>query len=139
MDKPLKFRVWDVRYKYWVGTGVSNFGHSEIQPWKCLSFQGEIMSNNNTGGSVDYDQKDYVIQQYTGLNDNNSKEIFEGDILKCRSLGDYGTEIRGHYFLEVKFGISESKYSEAAGYSYVPIDREIVGNIFKTPELLNNE
>jgi hypothetical protein len=60
MSRQIKFRAWDKHLKTW--TAVNGF-----------EFRRD--------GTLDYFDHRIVFQQYTGLLDNNGKEIYEGDVL----------------------------------------------------------
>ena len=93
----------------------------------------------------------FTWQQYTGLNDRNGREIYEGDIINTPLLGDwFDLEVKRHnqivYYYTSKEDISREagfvcalKRAIDAGYSGSPIpkDCEVVGNIFDTPDLVN--
>ena len=61
MQREIKFRVWceesecfiGATSSDWVGSGCGNVGGPDKQPWKCMSFKGQMMSNDNMGGFVD--------------------------------------------------------------------------------------
>ena len=78
MSREIKFRVWDLDNKEWY--------HSTqlvIRPYSGSITDGATTPNTE-------------LMQFTGLNDKNGKEIYEGDILgadeTCRSSSHYIVE-----------------------------------------------
>ena len=85
---------------------------------------------------------DNEIMQYTGLNDKNGNEIYEGDILKGTTKGNsdeilaitYVKWDRGQFDL---FTEMTSDSWEDALFNYMQFfDVEVMGNIYENPELL---
>lgn len=64
MNRPLKFRVWCFSTNHWV----------ELE-----KFIGASYGNIN-------DDPDLMIEQFTGLLDKEGKEIYEGDVVRCREI-----------------------------------------------------
>lgn len=75
-----------------------------------------------------------ILMQYTGLNDKNGKEIYEGDIVEHRN---FLNEFIGRY--EVRwgqFGFTLADPSKPLENYYVtPTLLEVIGNIHSNPEL----
>ncbi len=76
-----------------------------------------------------------VIQQFTGANDRNGKEIYEGDIINHYSRGillvNFGRYLDGK-------GLAHSGFYLNSGDKNTGLDGsvEIIGNIFENTELL---
>lgn len=81
-----------------------------------------------------------VIMQSTGLKDKNGKEIFEGDILACKTddevinLNIFWDEEHALFMFESKKYNEQEPLAELVENNTYPF--EIIGNIYENPELL---
>lgn len=121
-----RFRAWNKATKamYEVDDIMSiDFGKSEISV-KTLFFERENY----------YKFDDIELMQSTGLADINGKEIFEGDILDSEDGFLAGiVELRQDLGMFVSTLI---KYNNFEHLSSIANSREIIGNIYSDPGLL---
>lgn len=120
-----KFRAWDKVFK-------------EMVQVNALVLDEQVVKVTYKNGNVaKEDMKEYELMQSTGLKDKNGKEIFEGDVLTSQNYPVNGVvEFRTDLGLWVHY---------LKGYSYfeylgnVAGIKEIIGNIYENPELLEVE
>lgn len=116
--RELLFRAWNIKTKCMVE-----------------SYQGmiTIMTEELKGLN-----KDYIIMQYIGFNDKDTKKIFEGDIVEIIKMIDLGTDNFNPDFQEEKI-IIKIEYGNY-GYNIYQIKDivkiKIIGNIYENAELL---
>ena len=123
MSREIKFRAWDKKYR--------------------------TMHYGDIRAALAYPNEDVVIEQFTGLGDNDSHEIYEGDI--CRYETEDGTGVKA----KVVFRDGDEAESLFTGFGMEVIatfEREIdidgqpidgwrgclerIGDIHQNPELL---
>jgi uncharacterized phage protein (TIGR01671 family) len=129
--REIKFRAWDKTRKQW----IENTGNPYVFP-----FNGKVAmtcAGNKTGHISETDYSEYYeLSQFTGLHDKNGKEIYEEDIVKT-IYGNrrvvYSQDIACYEI--VSAGTARSLY----GNIREPLGVEVIGNIFETPNLIEQE
>lgn len=129
-----KFRLWDKRFSEF----VEDFFVSE---------DGKIYKKSTDTGygiAISKETSDKVIlMQSTGLKDKNGKDIFEGDILACKTddevinLNIFWDEEHALFMFESKKYNEQEPLAELVENNTYPF--EIIGNIYENPELLEDK
>ena len=120
--RPIKFRVWHKPEQKMHHYLKAKFGKATN-----ITLEGKFKDVDHvTTKTVPVD--DLEIMQFTGLVDNNGKEIFEGDVVKL-----FGNEtVSQVYFKDGSFLIDEPEKKTLL----FSILCEVIGNIHEHPEIL---
>lgn len=140
MNRKIKFRGKD-RENWHYGDLVQEIRHNDNK-----LFDGTMTHIRN----FEYKNGDYIgdsfpvnsetVGQYTGLNDKNGKEIYEGDIVQGLFADQEESEIKG----QVIYSKGQASYIVIASnndeWELGYLDNlEVIGNIYDNPELLGGE
>lgn len=136
MQRIIKFRAWDVM-------------DNKIVSWE------ELINAYTTAWQLLRSHEQYLPMQFTGLKDNNGKEIYEGDILKYKPYNNFG-HLKKYKVAEVKWGKTGDSdgWSHSKHYEWIVGDDsladiadsdypdeascEVIGNTYENPELLKD-
>lgn len=136
VQRKIKFRVWDSERKTW---------KSRIYDYAIACYNGEIFEYDVSNFSPD--NKNLILEQYTGLKDKNGKEIYENDLLKindkvCQVM--FYDFVSGWIVFPVQHWADTHTFFSFAnltdfllgGFIKMQNSTEIIGNVHENPELL---
>jgi uncharacterized phage protein (TIGR01671 family) len=141
-NRIIKFRAWDERKEVmhtnvnFIKTGDAGNDwivfSSDQAPYDTIG-QASICFNNP------YFSQQIKLMQFTGLYDKNNEEIYEGDIVKRkRFLSGKDEYVSVIIFKDGCFCL-EPEITIINDYAYQYAEIEIIGNIYQSPELLNEK
>lgn len=133
MNREIKFRVWDKKKKKF------------LKPTNRIkiTLDGQVTQAGKWAYAVD---KKCIIQQFTGLEDKDGQDIYEGDIVSVKLYNDWNDDVAYDVihlvqWCDVHVGFrgftknmieSKSKMSGAG----LPNPITVLGNYCENPELL---
>jgi uncharacterized phage protein (TIGR01671 family) len=134
--REIKFRAWDgerMRFPNLIGRYEKNSYTKQYTCWGC-------------GDSCFYTDS---LMQYTGLKDKNGKEIYEGDIIRlhdCQNGFCNGEPLPTFQDVKVVWDDRDSRWSVTKnGFNMIAVnhwfcyEKEVIGDMHTTPELLEGE
>lgn len=144
MAREIKFREWDKQ------RGTISYGEREDFD-DIVGFR--FKHTENIDGDL---SKERVLEQYTGLKDKNSVEVYEGDVVQYRDnkrdiyevkFGEFGVpDVESERYIDSAVGfylVVIGKLKNVAPFNMtIPLNEHyansyaVIGNIHENPELL---
>ena len=130
--RKIKFRGFTTNYtdNEWVYGDLIHYDTDEIY---IMPQNDKYWDIPNDGERVD----EITVCQFTGFEDKNGREIYEGDILKFEKGNIMYVEWDDEYKGFILVDPTGDEGSASIGNWYVE-RTEVIGNIFENIELLNN-
>jgi len=122
--RTIKFRAWDKKRK--------------IMGWNFwLDSQDNSIQIFDEEKDTPLPPDDFEVMQFTGLTDRNGKEIYEGDIVRCFMNGE---EHSLNVIKWADYGYTMTDFEDESGERVLWFcEVEVIGNIWKNPDLINKK
>lgn len=93
--------------------------------------------NESNGFNQAHISKPTAVMQYTGVNDCNGVEIYEGDIVKHHDASiSHIVFNHGCFMSRHKCKYHHGGFDEDVLHCWVPLGVEVIGNIYENPEMM---
>jgi uncharacterized phage protein (TIGR01671 family) len=137
MNRELKFRTWNTKEMTYF-------------TFKDIMGNGRSATTIKNATCVECEERDeHKVMQYTGLKDKNSKEIYEGDILSVDGTpmvvvwdnGNLQWIVKHDLNTPTPFRVGDGTKRDLELWYVIEdgFDSFVIGNLYQTPELLNNK
>ena len=126
MKREIKFRAWDESF----GIMVYDIDPDHYEVY----FNGNQLTCRPIDGNGD--PFTLPLLQFTGLRDENGKEIYEGDIITSRLYPFQDGYTHDVYFKDGDFRLRWTMFRLSEMFEHTHTDIEVIGNIYENPELL---
>ena len=128
----------EIKFRAWLNT------EKRMIDWKDLLIEKDdeegfflwVKDDPNDNHSGATGESDFVLMQYTGLKDENSTEIYEGDVIEW--LDPFGVTVRSQVIYDETTASYKTYKGELSHISIRP-NLKVVGNIYENPELLEEK
>ena len=138
--REIKFRAWDSKAGFFVNP-------SQV----FINLEGYVCAESEDDGTVCAfsNQDALIIEQFTGLLDENGNEIYDGDILHGREEGDGETTAWTDVYFQIFYNEDIASFMAHEIGSWNPswdeqiceltTDYQVIGNIHENPEKLGKK
>lgn len=140
MSRPIKFRIWDTKNKEWLAESDPN-----SLTYYGFHLFGEVMQMQQV---YPEDVPNFVIEQYTGIEDKNGTEIYDGDLTHAKGSktifrviwqdGGFGVVPFHTHNPDVATNPKLMSFQLIMKHGGLG-NLEVIGNIHQNPELLEDK
>jgi len=122
-NRVIKLRAWDGKGFGYVTLHPGSISVPTVEIWSRSSYSADHISFDNL--------EDW--EQFTGLQDKNGKDIYEGDIIREKLVGENKVSLAVVEYEAPSFVVKRQEWLT------VRHSKEVIGNIHENPELLTEK